>query len=423
MEGSPAAEEANGAAAAPQELPKVSASSVDTAGAADLTDQVRKLKVVLENKAAPSEELLEGLTSLRQLGSLPVKVLSETMIGKTVNQLHKGSADAAVVAKAKDLDQYWRQEHRKRKPSTASLDGEAPPKRTASSVSLPSEAPASQGIEQASPMNRSQSLTSLTRMDSKEDQSTDVASLRAGAKASKCPKGHRLEKTSVVMRTRCCLCPREMLKEELWGCKVCNPNWVSCKDCQNELRLSEYTELRQTVLSKFSAALAKEEEVEDMSSNSAADPEMRDPKILASEIDEALHKAFEDVKDYQKTKDSYMTQSRAILYNLKDAKNKTFRWKLMVGFWKPEDTPKLTAEDMASDEKNAEREKQRKYAMEEIQTDWAIKNGGMRITGMFTCGKCKGVKTTYFQMQTRSSDEPMTTFVTCLTCNNRWKFC
>jgi DNA-directed RNA polymerase subunit M/transcription elongation factor TFIIS len=42
-------------------------------------------------------------------------------------------------------------------------------------------------------------------------------------------------------------------------------------------------------------------------------------------------------------------------------------------------------------------------------------------TGLFQCGKCKGVKTTYYQMQTRSADEPMTTFVTCTTCNNRWK--
>ena len=41
--------------------------------------------------------------------------------------------------------------------------------------------------------------------------------------------------------------------------------------------------------------------------------------------------------------------------------------------------------------------------------------------GLFKCGKCKGVKTTYYQMQTRSADEPMTTFVTCTTCNNRWK--
>jgi DNA-directed RNA polymerase subunit M/transcription elongation factor TFIIS len=42
-------------------------------------------------------------------------------------------------------------------------------------------------------------------------------------------------------------------------------------------------------------------------------------------------------------------------------------------------------------------------------------------SGLFKCGKCKGVKTTYYQMQTRSADEPMTSFITCTTCGNRWK--
>jgi DNA-directed RNA polymerase subunit M/transcription elongation factor TFIIS len=41
--------------------------------------------------------------------------------------------------------------------------------------------------------------------------------------------------------------------------------------------------------------------------------------------------------------------------------------------------------------------------------------------GQFKCGKCKSVKTTYYQLQTRSADEPMTTYVTCLSCSNRWK--
>jgi DNA-directed RNA polymerase subunit M/transcription elongation factor TFIIS len=41
--------------------------------------------------------------------------------------------------------------------------------------------------------------------------------------------------------------------------------------------------------------------------------------------------------------------------------------------------------------------------------------------GLFKCGKCKSVKTTYYQMQTRSADEPMTTYVTCKNCGNRWK--
>ena len=42
--------------------------------------------------------------------------------------------------------------------------------------------------------------------------------------------------------------------------------------------------------------------------------------------------------------------------------------------------------------------------------------------GMFVCGKCKSKKTTYYQLQTRSADEPMTTFVTCTNCNNNWRF-
>jgi transcription elongation factor S-II len=42
-------------------------------------------------------------------------------------------------------------------------------------------------------------------------------------------------------------------------------------------------------------------------------------------------------------------------------------------------------------------------------------------TDTFTCRKCRSKKCTYYQMQTRSADEPMTTFVTCIDCGNRWK--
>ena len=42
-------------------------------------------------------------------------------------------------------------------------------------------------------------------------------------------------------------------------------------------------------------------------------------------------------------------------------------------------------------------------------------------TDNFVCGKCKSKKCTYYQLQTRSADEPMTTFVTCLDCGNRFK--
>ena len=42
-------------------------------------------------------------------------------------------------------------------------------------------------------------------------------------------------------------------------------------------------------------------------------------------------------------------------------------------------------------------------------------------TDTFTCRKCKGNQCTYYQLQTRSADEPMTVFVQCINCGNRWK--
>ncbi len=41
--------------------------------------------------------------------------------------------------------------------------------------------------------------------------------------------------------------------------------------------------------------------------------------------------------------------------------------------------------------------------------------------GFFKCGKCKLFKTSYYELQTRSADEPMTVFVTCHNCGNNWK--
>jgi transcription elongation factor S-II len=42
-------------------------------------------------------------------------------------------------------------------------------------------------------------------------------------------------------------------------------------------------------------------------------------------------------------------------------------------------------------------------------------------TDNYTCRKCKSKKCSYYQMQTRSADEPMTTFVSCISCGSRWK--
>ena len=42
-------------------------------------------------------------------------------------------------------------------------------------------------------------------------------------------------------------------------------------------------------------------------------------------------------------------------------------------------------------------------------------------TNMFTCRKCRSKRCTYYEMQTRSADEPATIFVTCLDCGKHWR--
>jgi hypothetical protein len=59
-----------------------------------------------------------------------------------------------------------------------------------------------------------------------------------------------------------------------------------------------------------------------------------------------------------------------------------------------------------------ERDNKREQAKAQMDQDYV---------GQFKCGKCKSVKTTYYQLQTRSADEPMTTYVTCMSCGSKWK--
>ena len=42
-------------------------------------------------------------------------------------------------------------------------------------------------------------------------------------------------------------------------------------------------------------------------------------------------------------------------------------------------------------------------------------------TSMFKCSRCNKRNCSYFELQTRSADEPMTIFITCLDCGKKWK--
>ena len=58
-----------------------------------------------------------------------------------------------------------------------------------------------------------------------------------------------------------------------------------------------------------------------------------------------------------------------------------------------------------------------------VEKDKALHSKEVTASILLYCSRCKRkTKCDYYQMQTRSADEPMTTFITCLECDKKWKF-
>ncbi|KAK9888890.1 hypothetical protein WA026_001111 [Henosepilachna vigintioctopunctata] len=137
------------------------------------------------------------------------------------------------------------------------------------------------------------------------------------------------------------------------------------------------------------------------------------PEELAEELEEAIFLEFKN------TDMKYKNRVRSRISNLKDIKNPTLRTNFRIGAITAARLATMTAEEMANDEVKQLREKFTKEAINDAQLATVQ---GTR-TDLLKCGKCKKRNCTYNQVQTRSADEPMTTFVLCIECGNRWKFC
>uniref|UniRef100_A0A3Q3AN62 Transcription elongation factor n=1 Tax=Kryptolebias marmoratus TaxID=37003 RepID=A0A3Q3AN62_KRYMA len=113
----------------------------------------------------------------------------------------------------------------------------------------------------------------------------------------------------------------------------------------------------------------------------------------------------------------YKNRVRSRISNLKDPKNPGLRRNVLAGSIELSRIASMSAEEMASDELKQLRNVLTQEAIREHQM---AKTGGT-TTDLLQCGKCKKKNCTYNQVQTRSADEPMTTFVLCNECGNRWK--
>ncbi|KAK1431918.1 hypothetical protein QVD17_08715 [Tagetes erecta] len=138
-----------------------------------------------------------------------------------------------------------------------------------------------------------------------------------------------------------------------------------------------------------------------------------DPYKVAVFVESAMFEKWGKSNGSQKFK------YRSVMFNIKDPKNPDFRRKILFGELKPDRVVELTAEEMASTERKMQNDKIKEKALFECERGGPPK----ATTDQFKCGRCGKRKCTYYQLQTRSADEPMTTFVTCVNCDNHWKFC
>ncbi|KAK7521764.1 transcription factor S-II, central domain-containing protein [Phyllosticta citricarpa] len=118
------------------------------------------------------------------------------------------------------------------------------------------------------------------------------------------------------------------------------------------------------------------------------------------------------------TSAAYKDRMRSLYLNLKNKSNPGLRRRVLSGEIPPAKFVVMTSEELMSDEKRAEAERLEKENLNKAMVARAEKS----ISTSLTCGKCGQKKVSYSQAQTRSADEPMTTFCECTNCGNRWKF-
>lgn len=134
---------------------------------------------------------------------------------------------------------------------------------------------------------------------------------------------------------------------------------------------------------------------------------------IATDIEAEVFKA-----EYATINDNYRNKLRTFTMNLRNKKNPELRDRLLSGAITPGAFIKMSPNEMAPESLKKEIEKLHKQNLFDAQGATEKR----AVTDRFTCGKCKHKKVSYYQMQTRSADEPLTTFCTCENCGNRWKF-
>ncbi|XP_071448973.1 transcription elongation factor S-II [Hetaerina americana] len=315
----------------------------------------KKLNKISSGDGSGQEQALDLLKALQKL-PVNLDVLTKTRIGMTVNAIRKSSSDDEVIALSKKLIKNWK------KFISGSNTGNSAKDSSNSGASAGGNSKTKEEKKRTSSSNQEKSSDSAAGsgsvISSDGEKKEKAANKNSGSGTTSFPPAP--SNTRDAVRLKC----RELLSNAIRG------DGDIPEGCH-------------------------------------------DPDELAEELEESI---FVETRG---TDMKYKNRVRSRVANLKDSKNPSLRLNFLCGALAPQRLAVMTAEEMASDEMKALREKFKKEAIDDAQL--ATVQGTK--TSLLKCAKCKKRNCTYNQVQTRSADEPMTTFVLCNECGNRWKFC
>ncbi|KAH8484703.1 hypothetical protein H0E87_026454 [Populus deltoides] len=329
-----------------------------------------------DDTSSSGPEVSRCVDSLKQLRKFKVtsEILVSTQVGKKLRPLAKHPKDK-IRAVASDLLETWKKiviDETMRK-KNGSIDNN-------SSVTAEVSKSATVKVEKLQ-------KTSMVKVSTSETV-----------------KVEKMDQDKTVKVTQTC-------KEEIQTSSVKKPSQAptgppklkTLVKCNDALR-DKIRELLAEALSKV--ASEADEDIRD-------EVEACDPIRVAVSVESAMFEKLGRSNGAQKMK------YRSIMFNIKDQNNPDLRRKVLLGQVQPQRLVTMPPEEMASEQRKRENNQIKEKALFDCE------RGGQAeaTTDQFKCGRCGQRKCTYYQMQTRSADEPMTTYVTCVNCNNHWKFC
>jgi transcription elongation factor S-II len=152
--------------------------------------------------------------------------------------------------------------------------------------------------------------------------------------------------------------------------------------------------------------------------NTKKDQEKLELSILTSAMNDATYKSVLKNFDNELFMVCYNSAFRRFMSNLsKDSyvKNSQLLTKIENKDLTIENLADMTIQDFAPMIYVDLRERQLLREQQQLEGNKAM------ATDMFKCGRCHKRETTFYELQTRSADEPMTKFITCLNCGNHWR--